>query len=254
MANNVIFTHPKMNKPLAVHVNPNQIEWGYGLNTANYATYGGEVIQILSAYIEDMDVQGDITTYRQLEDIYTWFITYIQIATTGVGTGKFNVEPVTLTYATRGWTFKIYPTAMPGFRYGRDIVAPSWQLKAAMVDPDQNLVNDILTTARVEAINSQDGIELFGRATGNIGFEVNDPFSDPLGDTKKNQKELLEGKAPRGGYNQLADAYNKLLPAYLEGDFSDLTADYSRPVVTKKGLNQGTADAKEQVDQTKGNK
>lgn len=251
MANNLIFSHPKMKNSLGIHVNPNQIEWGYGLNVANFSTYGGEVIQILSAYIDDMTIQGNVNTYRQMENIYTWFITYMQIATTGIGHGRFNVQPVTMTYATRGWVFQIYPTGLPGFTYGRDVVAPEWSLQASVVDPDQNLLNDIISTARVEAINSQEGVELFGRATGNIGFEINDPFSDPLGDTAKNQKELLEGKAPRGGYNQLADSYNKLLPAYLEGNFSDLTADYSRPVVTKKGLNKGTAEAKEAVDRNK---
>ena len=39
------FSHPKMDD-LFVPVKPNEISWSYGLNTANYSTYGGEVIQI----------------------------------------------------------------------------------------------------------------------------------------------------------------------------------------------------------------
>jgi hypothetical protein len=62
---NLIFEHPSAEGPLSVHVNPNQIEWSYGLNTANYPTYGGEVIQILSTFIDDMTVQGNVTTYHR---------------------------------------------------------------------------------------------------------------------------------------------------------------------------------------------
>lgn len=235
------FTHPKLaSEPLGVQVNPNQIEWSYGLNVANYPTYGGEVIQILSAYIDDMTISGNVETYAQAERIYSWFITYIQVATVGTGSGRFNVQPVQMSYPERGWTFNIYPTSVPGFKYGRDVVAPEWTLTAAVVDPAQDLLDKIVGKAAEE-----EDLRLFGKATGNIGYEAHDPFSDPEGGEgergKKNAERFLNGAKVKGGFKALADDYNKLLPAYLEGDFSDLTADYSRPVV--KGIEEEAKEA-----------
>lgn len=233
--NNLLFTHPKMANDLGVSVNPNSIEWSYGLNVANFPTYGGEVIQILSAFIEDITITGSVETYRQIEDIYSWFITYAQIATTGVGTGKFNVQPVQMTYQERGWHFQIYPTGAPGFKYARDTVAPEWTISAAVVDPAQDAINAVMDQAAIEAATNETGEPaLFGKATGEIGFVEHNPFSDPEGDQgtlgKKNREKYLHGEKVKEGVEQLADNYNKLLPAYLEGNFEDLTADYSKPV------------------------
>lgn len=256
MNHKVLFSHPAVKGSLAVDVNPNQIEWSYGLNTANYPTYGGEVVQILSCYIDDMTITGNVTNYRQMENIYRWFINYIHLATVGGGNtpGKFNVRPVTMFYKPRGWHFQIYPTSMPGFKYGRDVVAPEWTLTAAVVDPDQDFKDQILSQAAIKAINSQEGIQLFGKATANIGFNPNDPFSDPDAETKKAEKQLKDGKTSRDdlneGFGELADFYNSLIPAYLKGNFNDLTADYSRPA-PPGGVDPGTAKAKGVV---KGNK
>lgn len=230
------FHHPDVPTDLFVAVKPNQIEWDYGLNVANFPTYGGEVVQILSAYIEDMTITGNVRTYEEIEEIYSWFIKYIQLATVGeTGTGRYNVKPVTMSYFERGWTFNIYPTGMPGFKYGRDIVAPEWKLTAAVVDPAQDLVDQIVGTAAEEAASGGSGVELFGSATGEIGFEPHNPFSDPEGGTgelgEKNSKRFLKGQSVSGGFKKPADVYNELLPAYLEGNFEDLTADYSKPVV-----------------------
>lgn len=243
---NLVFKHPRMKTPLSVHVNPNQIEWNYGLNVANLPTYGGEVIQILSAYIDDMAIQGNVSTYAQMERIYKWFAEYIETAT---AEGEYDVTPVGMFYKARGWHFKIYPKTLPGLRYGTEVVTPEWTMNAAVVDPDQShpLKQEIMTKAKIETLNQEHGFSLFGKATGNIGFELEDPFSDPLGQTKANEKRLLNGTGIKGSFHALADRYNKLLPAYLEGNFEDLTADYSKPVV-KGNLNEGTAKAKHAVD------
>ena len=223
---NLVFTHPKVPDPLRVYVNPNQIEWGYGLNVANFPTYGGEVVQILSSYVDDMTVQGDVETYRQMEEIYRWFINYIHLATVGEkGTGRYNVHPVSMYYSERQWQFNIYPIGMPGFRYGTEVVAPEWQLQAAVVDPAQGLLHKITNKAA-----SEEDLRLFGRATGNIGFEEHNPFSDPEGIEGKRAEKILDKKPKQRGFKALADEYNKLLPAYIEGDFSDLVGNFSKPV------------------------
>lgn len=251
----VVFSHPMMSTSLSVSVNPNQIEWSYGLNTANYPTYGGEVIQILSCYVDDMAIQGNVGTYAELEKIYNWFITYIQIATTGVtGSGKFNIDPVSMYYKARGWAFTIYPTGLPGFRYGRDVVSPEWMLSASVVDPAQDLQTAIIDDVTMKAINSEDGVQLFGKATADIGFSTSNPFSDPdAGLTKANKDKFIGGASVNNDVSKLADQFNKLIPSYLNGDFTDLTSDYSKPVLPS-GVNKGTVDAKKTVTKGKAGK
>lgn len=239
------FSHPKMSPDLVVPVKPNEISWSYGLNTANYPTYGGEVIQILSCYIEDMKVTGHIRNYRELENVYSWFIDYIQKATQG---GHFNPIPVTMTYPHRGWQFQITPKAMPTFKYGRDVVAPEWTMTAAVVDPAQDdFKQAVMDQAAQSLVETEGKLKLFGTVTGDIGFVQDDPFRSPdAGNSQTNQKNLQQG-GDRSDFNQVADFYNKLIPAYLQGDFSDLAADYSKPTFTQNpnpGVNKGVQDAK----------
>lgn len=244
MAAELIFSHPKVHPNLTVKVKPTQIAWSYGLNTANYPTYGGEVIQILSCFIEDMTVTGQIRSYNTLETIYAWFIDYIQIATTGKkGHGSFNPQPVIMQYPHRGWQFEIIPKSMPSFKYGRDIVAPEWTLQAAVADPDQDLKLHILDQAAQTLIETEGKLKLFGTVTGDIGFTQDDPFRSPI-DSKQNDKLLKQGQeqSQRPEYGELADNFNKLIPAYLGGDFHDLSADYSKPTYVG-GTNKGTSDA-----------
>lgn len=225
----LIFSHPnKRVGGIRLFVKPDEITWSYGLNTQAFPTYGGEVIQILSCYIGDMQVKGTCRNYRELEKIYRWFIKYIQIATQK---GEFDQRPVTMRYPHRGWTFRVYPKQLPGFKYGRDIVAPEWRMVAHVVEPDPSLKASIVTEVEEEAIR-EGGIRLFGKVTGNIGFIHDDPFSSPDG-LKDNAGEHGKEKHPqRKSYNndfEIGDWYNNLIPSYLEGNFDDLAADYSRP-------------------------
>lgn len=226
MAGELIFTHPsKKIKGLKVPIKPNEITWGYGLNVQTYPTYGGEVVQILSCFVEDMTVTGHVRSYRQLEKLYGWFIDYMQIATQK---GEYDTRPVTMRYPHRGWTFKIYPKSLPSFKYGRDVVAPEWTLQAAIVEPDRELKENIMSEAQIEAVKDS-GVKLFGKVTGEIGFQPDDPFSSPDGARKASKQLKKDGSVSRDEYGNFADWYNNLIPSYLEGTFEDLSADYSRP-------------------------
>lgn len=232
----VIFKHSKL-PTLSVSVKPNQVAWSYGLNVANFPTYGGEVVQILSCFIEDMTVTGNTTDYDEMEKIYRWFIDYINVATTGKkGNSPFNAEPVAMKYPERGWSFDLYPKDVPGLKYGRDVVAPEWTMIAAVVEPDQDVVLQTMDAAAAKLIESEGDVQLFGKATAEIGFTPENPFSDPLGDprfgkgadAKLNDKKLKQ-KVTRSDFSQLSDFYNKLIPSYLQGNFSDLSVNYSKP-------------------------
>lgn len=201
----VTFYHPDVtpNPDLTVHTGANQITWGYGLNTQTTPTYGGEVVQILSAYIDDLEISGDVGTYGKAEEIYTWFLKYMQIASQGgTGAGKFIETPIRFQYPERGWTLDIRVTELPGFRQATEIVAPSWQIKAAVVEGDPSMERLTRDTV-VNGFN-------FNRLHGGIGYDDDNPFTNAFADPKYDPQEYA---------GEITDFYQQLLPSYLRGDF-----------------------------------
>lgn len=211
---------------LAVKTGANQITWSYGLNTQTYPTYGGEVVQVLSAYIDNMTIMGDVYSYGDLEALYGWFMEYIENATQGegmgkVGTARFNQSPVTMVYPERGWRFAIKPISLPGFKIGRDVVVPSWQIEAVVIDPDPNAVS--LTTQRV----IEEG-NAFTKLHAGIGYVEENPFSDPMwANKKKDDTKPEEGEDeqsedsfdPAEGVRKVADWFNNVVDSYIDHDF-----------------------------------
>jgi hypothetical protein len=122
-------------------------------------------------------------------------------------------------------------------------VAPQWSLSAAVVDPDQNFTDRLVKAATAQEI------ALFGKATGNIGFEPDDPFRSPDAENKKKDKKSKQDKKTKGSsrydFSDLGDYYNSLIPAWLKNNFDDLSADYSQPSVG--GTSKTTTDAKKKV-------
>lgn len=200
----VYFNHPYLGS-LIVETGANMITWGYGLNTIATPTYGGEVVQVLSAYTDQLQISGDVKTYEKMEEIYKWFLKYMQIATQA---GNFNTDPVTMDYPERGWTLKLKPTGLPGFKYATDIVAPTWQLQAYVVEEDPEM--NSLTMEQAIANNFD-----FTQLHAGIGYDEDNPFTDPAAKDSDYNLEETQGK--------LTDFYSNLIPSYLEGDFTTLS-------------------------------
>lgn len=212
----LIFRHDGAG-PLTVWTGLDSISWGYGLNTANFATYAGEVVQILSCYVDDLTIQGTLRTYAELESVYTYFLQYIHLATQS---GGFNQLPMTLEIPHREWNFKIMPKEAPGYRLGRDVVAPEWRFTAFVADEDdaQTLKNLIIQEAELKlATHSTDPNfdENFG-LEGKIRFVEENPFSAPF-------KSKFEKTDFAGRTKEIGDWYQKLIPSYMKGDFGSIT-------------------------------
>lgn len=219
------FTHPsKSLNDLVVAVKPDEIVWSYGLNTANFPTYGGEVVQILSMYVEDLTITGTVGTYVEAERIYSWFIKYMQIATQGhsIHGEGYDTRPVKMTYHHRNWHFDIMPKSIPALRYGRDVVAPTWQLQAAVSEFSDNFQDSVLSASEFAGVAQEGNFDPFGKATAEIGYNEYNPWSAP---TDKNYKP---GQA-KDAYAKVADWYGNMIPSWLGGDFKSLSADYSIP-------------------------
>lgn len=210
---------------LVVPTGANQIKWGYGLNTVTFPTYGGEVVQVLSAYVTDMTIGGDVQSYYMMEDIYIWFLVYMNIATQGPnaegqpGKSSFNEEPIAMFYPHREWSFQIRPKSLPGLRMGREVVAPTWQMTAAVIESDPE----------VEAFTLKGAMAGLKEIQAGIGFEEENPFSGPQGKSYNKKYVLSQNEAD-------ADWFSKIIDSYSKGNFeiTNPTSTASKPTTTPK--------------------
>lgn len=224
------FTHPNSHVGnLTVENGLDQAQWAYQLNTQVYPTYGGEVVQILSVYVDDLTLGGSIATYAQAELIYSYFARYFAVATAGtsatpnVNNGSaYNLEPMIFTYPMRGWTFSIYPKTAPGFSYDVEMVNPTW-LMTAHIDDSINDLTSIKTTIQQEAATfmQQKGVtstdNSFGRLTDQISPQSGDPNTDPF--QTFNEGDQAASQALGG----LSDYYASLVNGYTNGNFAGIT-------------------------------
>lgn len=222
---NLLFSHPQVGS-ITVDTGMNEIGWAYNLNVANWPTYGGEVVQILSVYIEDLLIMGDIRTYADMEEIYDFFASYMLIATQGSkGIGSYNQTPMTMAYSPRQWTFYIQPISAPGFLYERETVNPQWQLQAHIVDdtPDVDALKDLVVA---QVLNGEDnqGFALSGIISPDSGDPANNPFSAP-GTTSGNTFKPLTEAQTQEDIGKYADYYNSLIPAYMKGDYESVVSE-----------------------------
>lgn len=253
----IIFQHERVapaggnqGDPLQLSIGPDEISWGYNVNTAKYPTYGGEVIQILSVYVDDMTVGGSIRTYEEAEGIYEYFMAYFSIATQTANANasaedKFEQTPMVFKYPERNWTFYIQPMAAPGFEYGSEVVAPKWQIQAHIVDRGLNaesLKNYIGKAAQDQLEKLEHGLESF-HLSGHISPDSGDPSKNPFiapntPTTKKGGQVTFEpysAKEVTEGLGKIADFYTSLLPSYLKGDFADVAGvSGSKPIFGRK--------------------
>lgn len=238
-------------RKLVVETGANQIGWSYKLNTQTYPTYGGEVVQVLSTYIDVLEVQGDVVGYAKMEEIYKWFLYYFQAATQGFpGSGpSYSEEYVLMTYPHRGWTLKIQPIALPAMRYGRDIVVPQWQMQAHIIDPDPEITELTLDSANAELVE-------FGLLKADVGFRrEGNPFSDPLGILTKEEAKIFDDAPVRvEGEEELkgiVKRLNEILHQFLDGDFTGVHSFYELDTESGPIKQKGTYDDKDKPDETK---
>jgi|ERR1035437_5434769 hypothetical protein len=244
----VTFAHPDAQiGSLAIDDGIDTARWGYNLNTAVYPTFGGEVVQILSVYIDGLVLGGTVSTRSQMEAIYTYFAIYMQMATQGfnptpdVGASAYNLKPITFAYPERGWSFEIYPQSAPGFGYSYDEVAPIWQMTAFILDDSPNI--DPIKAAIADAAVAA---QLTGQTVAGTTFQqLNNEISPHSGDPNANPFQTYDAsaQATSGALSAAADYYNQLIPAYLSGDFSTLTgvpASGPAPASTPKNQQQGS--------------
>lgn len=233
----VIFEHKRLGRPLIIDTGMNEASWGYNMNVAKFSTYGGEVVQILSVYIDNMKIGGFVRTYKKVERIYTFFMRYFSIATQGPSANasaenKFEQTPMVMRYPERGWTFHIQPLHAPAFEYSFETVAPKWELEAHIVDRGINAesLKTYVGAAAAAELKKFGELKLSGELSPISGDPANNPFIAPLteftkGETEKGEKIRFKPRTDvekLDNSEKLGDYYVSLLPSYLRGDFADV--------------------------------
>ena len=198
----LIFKHPAINRKLVIGTGMSGIQWAYRLNTNVQSTYGGEVVQVLSAYVDSISVHGQTTDNVQLRQIADWFLEYMQLA----GLHNRNEQYITMEYPERGWSFWIQVTQLPNFHYNRDEIAIEWQITAEIVaDNDTNYLSQMTMSQYTESA--------FDPSMWDLKFMEGDP---------RNQEHGLD---PVSLGHQVGDNFQSLLGAWASGDFAHFAFD-----------------------------
>jgi len=92
---------------LRFRTNPNKIRWSYVPNVRVDPTYGGRVIQLLSAKIDDLVVV--IECGRGGWDYYRYIVDYVR----DILVQQKDGTPATFEYTTRGWKLNVFVTTIP---------------------------------------------------------------------------------------------------------------------------------------------
>jgi hypothetical protein len=241
-SHHIEFSHPEIGS-LTVRTGADRIAWGYSLNVAVFPTYAGEVVQILSCFVDNLEITGTLQTYNDAFKLYTYFLQYTQLATQGdprrgqeAGESSYNEYPMTMRYPHRNWEFHIMPVDVPGFRKGRDVVAPEWRVEAHVADETgdvHELKELIVREAEIKAAvgsTDPDFDQNFG-LNGVIRFTDENPFSDPWTD---HGTDFAQDRA--NSFKEIGDYYSTLLPSYLKGDFDAITGGLgSKPAFSING-------------------
>lgn len=174
-------------RTLRFRTNPNEIWWSYSLNTSVEETYGGRVVQILGARIDDLVIKIDCGWggWDYLNQVVN-FLREMMIdqRKDGGTTGTFA-------YTTRGWRLKVYALTVP---FQDAVTATTRELEIRFKVAEDLTGEMISNSLNAELARLQDGIGFkksgYNTPSGNIG---NTPLADIPGAVLDNVTSNLPG-------------------------------------------------------------
>ena len=197
------FSFSKIDKPLYIHTGADSIKWTYNLNTSSIPTYGGEVIQVLSAFVGPITIGGRTRDNVQQKQIVDWFRQYMIYA----GYGGRTEQPILFEYPERGWAFYIQITDLSDFHYDVNEVAIPWQITAEMfLDNRLNALADYTMSTFTDSLFKEHLLE--------VGFSARDPRTDPTNPVNQ-----------LANYQTMGDNFQRLIASYTTGDFKHFGFD-----------------------------
>jgi hypothetical protein len=199
---------------LEIETGMNSVHWDYSLNTNKRDTYGGEVIQILSAAIGDLVIEGECRDYNERELMQKWFKEYMY----GLREQNRSAEsqPVKIQYPHRGWNWKVYIKEAPDFRMALDVVAPKYKIVCAFYNEGEK---DMLHVETMKMFSSSFGsAQLPTFIMKQYSGIYNDPM--PMGPGGS-----IDSITPSQAANTMGDNFQRLVGAWSFGDFAKFSYD-----------------------------
>ncbi|QGJ94907.1 minor tail protein [Gordonia phage RedWattleHog] len=150
-------------KVLQLRTNPNSIRWTYTLNTKVEETYGGRVVQILSANMDDLVVTAEAGRggWDYLYRVATFMRDMMFDQRQGGAPGIFS-------YPNRGWEMTVYAVNFP-FKDNWNEVAREFTLRFKIQEDVSGVIQSDSIAAEIERLKS------------GVAYEHND-FNTPPGD------------------------------------------------------------------------
>jgi hypothetical protein len=252
----IVFSHPAVPQgPLYIHSGANAIKWAYKLNTVATPTIGGEVVQVLSAMVGPMQIQGqtaglkttkskvltkgevrgwksfdgkdNISPNHELESIVQWFRAYMEVAgSTTRGNQRRDERAVHFMYPARGWDFWIIPTSIDGFRYDATVISPQWSITAEIIsDNALNFFAGVtMSSFNDDVLTNQSLIGKLGlSAFANSGTENDNSAFGQTGDAGSTDPFLNPELSPSAAEaaKKMGDNFQSLVAAWSSGTFQD---------------------------------
>lgn len=158
-------------RTLRFRTNPNEIWWSYSLITAVENTYGGRVVQILGARIEDLVVTVECGRGG-------WpYLRYIVNFMRDMINDQRKGEPGLFSYTTRNWYLKVFALSVP---FQDSVTATTREIELRFkVQEDVSGVQTSLAISN-ELARLQDGIG-FKKGPYNSGNGGRDQYQSPGG-------------------------------------------------------------------------
>lgn len=225
------FHHDYLPTDLYVQTGADSINWTYTLNTQRYPTYGGEVVQILSCFVDTLTITG--TCERQwtgdfanpgMEDIYRWFLGYMQVASQGgKGTVHYTERYITMLYLERGWVLDFQLQNLPGYMLDRDTPAPTWQIAGKVVEQIGTgmSLDDILAGSAGMGNGVGADVTAFQNVQDGISLKYPDPSQSPFTSPFQGKVTPAQIKTLQNSISQdLGSQFSKIVQSWGSGDYS----------------------------------
>ena len=151
---------------LRFRTDPNSIRWTYHVNTKVDETYGGRVVQLLSASIEDLTVTADAGgggwDYQYQVALFFRDLLFEQ---------REGGEPATFSYPPRGWEMKVYALNFP-FKDDVNDVARQFTMTFKVQEDITGVIESDSLSAEIAKLKE------------GVGWKHNE-YNTPTGDTSQ---------------------------------------------------------------------
>ena len=203
-------------KTLRFRTNPNSITWEYNLRTNIEETYGGQVVQVLSANIDNLKITADAGRggWPYLESVAIFFRDMLYDQREGRG------EPGVFRYPTRGWELKVYALNFP-FKDSVEDVLKEFTLNFRVQEDVTGIVSSSLIESEMAKLSKGIGWERNEYNTPAqewndgqyrpIPMDLGLGGSDPVDELEQGMRDAADGK-PQTGVSGPGGMTDALLP------------------------------------------